>query len=118
MKLLLSLPEQAACKLSLFKHNHDYDWNATNDPDGQRLGSGGGTAWLLAESYKKELARRSFAEWLYQQKRFIVHGGGLSRRLPAYAPIGKPFIPIPVFRWKRGQELHQTLLDLQVSLGN
>ena len=41
-------------------------------------------------------------------------GGGQSRRLPAYAPAGKLLMPIPVFRWSRGQRLDQTLLDLPV----
>jgi galactokinase/mevalonate kinase-like predicted kinase len=46
--------------------------------------------------------------------KLVIHGGGESRRLPAYAPVGKPLVPIPVLRWSRGQQLDQTLLDLQV----
>jgi hypothetical protein len=32
--------------------------------------------------------------------------------LPAYAPGGKILMPVPVFRWSRGQKLDQSLLDL------
>src|SRR5690606_18862356 len=46
-------------------------------------------------------------------KKIIIHAGGQSRRLPAYAPSGKVLSPIPVFRWSRGQDLQQNLLDLQ-----
>lgn len=41
---------------------------------------------------------------------------GQSRRLPAYAPIGKVFTPIPVMRWAVGEKIDQTLLDLQMPL--
>jgi galactokinase/mevalonate kinase-like predicted kinase len=42
----------------------------------------------------------------------VIHGGGESRRLPAYAAASKLFIPIPALRWSRGQKLGQTLLGL------
>ena len=44
----------------------------------------------------------------------IIHSGGESRRLPAYAPYGKSLLPMPVFRWSKGQYLDQKLLDFQV----
>jgi len=49
-------------------------------------------------------------------KRILLHAGGQSRRLPAYAPSGKILTPIPVFRWARGQQLKQNLLSLQLPL--
>jgi hypothetical protein len=49
-----------------------------------------------------------------QQSQAVLHGGGQSRRLPAYAPVGKILMPLPVFRWARGQRLDQSLLDLQL----
>ena len=57
----------------------------------------------------------SFADWLRQSRKLILHAGGQSRRLPAYAPTGKLLMPIPVFRWSRGQRLDQSLLDLQLA---
>ena len=91
------------------------EWFCTNDPVGQKLGSGGGTAWLLQQAYKASLASDP-ASWLASEKRILLHAGGQSRRLPSYAPSGKILTPIPVFRWERGQRLSQDLLSLQVPL--
>ena len=44
----------------------------------------------------------------------MIYAGGMSRRLPAYATCGKIFTPIPVFRWKAGQKIDQSLLDIQL----
>ena len=81
-----------------------------------RLGSGGGTTWLLEASRRKEAPDVSVEEWLGQEKRILLHAGGQSRRLPGYAPSGKILTPIPVFRWARGQRLSQNLLSLQLPL--
>ena len=91
------------------------NWFATSDPTGQPLGSGGGTANLLAEAWRTTAPGEPFAGWLRQSRKLILHAGGLSRRLPAYAPVGKLLMPIPVFRWSRGQRLDQSLLDLQLA---
>lgn len=50
------------------------------------------------------------------ERLLLLHAGGQSRRLPAYAPSGKILTPIPVFRWERGQRLSQNLLQLQLPL--
>jgi len=91
------------------------EWFAAADPAGQPLGSGGGTANLLAEAWRATAPKESFDAWLRQSRKLILHAGGLSRRLPAYAPTGKLLMPIPVFRWSRGQRLDQSLLDLQLA---
>ena len=83
----------------------------TFDPPNRQLGSGGGTAYVLEQAWKKS-GESSFASWLNKSGKLIIHGGGESRRLPAYAAPGKLFIPIPVFRWSVGQRLDQTLLTL------
>ena len=87
----------------------------TCDPEGHRIGSGGGTAWLLMEAWRSE-SSDSFDAWLAAEKRILLHAGGQSRRLPSYAPSGKILTPIPVFRWERGQRLSQDLLSLQLPL--
>lgn len=92
------------------------EYFCTCDPEGHRIGSGGGTAWLLKQACLAEKADGDFAEWLSREKRILVHAGGQSRRLPAYAPSGKVLAPIPVFRWERGQRLSQDLLSLQLPL--
>ena len=91
----------------------DASWFLASDPQGGSLGSGGGTAHLLVEAWKATGAGRSFAGWLRAGRKMMIHGGGQSRRLPAYAPVGKPFLPLPVIRGALGQRLDQTLLDIQ-----
>ncbi|WP_321300392.1 bifunctional fucokinase/fucose-1-phosphate guanylyltransferase [uncultured Sphaerochaeta sp.] len=115
MDIMLSLPANAAKHFSLEKKSTNFQRLFTaSDPKNQQLGSGGGTAWLLTESFRNDNTEDDFHKWLHATKKVIIHGGGLSRRLPAYAPSGKPFLPVPVFRWVRGQRLDQTLADLQV----
>jgi len=165
MKKLLSLPpnlvRSTTGDLTVF---HDITGRPTDqyfctcDPDGHRIGSGGGTAWLLWQAFlsekvivnseefatapqnnnaagANELAAAPqdtiaagansslftflsslFIHWLKQEKRILIHAGGQSRRLPAYAPSGKLLTPVPVFRWERGQRLAQDLLSLQLPL--
>jgi galactokinase/mevalonate kinase-like predicted kinase len=85
---------------------------ATFDPPGSQLGSGGGTAYLLEQAWRKDGAD-SFFQWLKNSSKLLIHSGGESRRLPAYAAPGKLFMPVPALRWKYGQRLDQTLLDMQ-----
>ncbi len=136
MKKLLSLPPNL---VGCFHEVTGYDrkeWFCSHDPVGKKLGSGGGTAWLLEECFRKETGDRrketgerrqeegdrrqeageTFERWLAAEKRLLLHAGGQSRRLPAYAPSGKILTPIPVFRWERGQRLSQDLLSLQIPL--
>lgn len=116
MKKLLSLPPNlVGCFHEITGYGRD-EWFCTNDPVGHRIGSGGGSAWLLQSCYEAEADGRTFDEWLSSDKRLLLHAGGQSRRLPAYAPSGKVLTPIPVFRWARGQKLSQDLLSLQVPL--
>lgn len=115
MKKLLSLPPNAVSKYLSINQLSEDEYFCTSDPVGHKLGSGGGTTWLLEQAAQHEHAT-SFSTWLGQEKRILVHAGGQSRRLPAYAACGKTSIPIPVFRWIRGQKIDQTLLDLQLPL--
>lgn len=116
MKKLLSLPPNLVGCFHDITHTDKKEWFCTSDPVGRKLGSGGGTAWLLEACRKEEAGNVSLTEWLAQEKRILLHAGGQSRRLPGYAPSGKILTPIPVFRWARGQRLTQNLLSLQVPL--
>ncbi len=116
MKKLLSLPPNlVGCFHHITGYSHD-EWFCTNDPVDRKLGSGGGTAWLLTECHRQEQIGRTFDEWLADEKRILLHAGGQGRRLPSYAPSGKVLTPLPVFRWERGQRLSQDLLSLQMPL--
>ena len=133
MKKLLSLPPNVVDSFHDITGLSRDEYFCTCDPVGHRLGSGGGTAWLLHQAFLKEKAKGNdeqaqadpshsarhaslFEDWLAKEKRILVHAGGQSRRLPAYAVQGKALMPVPVFRWERGQRIGQTLLDLQLPL--
>lgn len=116
MKKLLSLPPNLVECFHDIMHADRKEWFCTSDPVGRKLGSGGGTAWLLDACRKEEGEETGLADWLAREKRILLHAGGQSRRLPGYAPSGKILTPIPVFRWARGQRLTQNLLSLQLPL--
>lgn len=152
MKKLLSLPPNL---VNCFHDITGYDrsrWFVSNDPVGKKLGSGGGSTWLLEQCFLSEISTneastvnipaavdqssasetptsaaakpisggvdddKAFLGWLSKEKRLLLHAGGQSRRLPAYAPSGKILTPIPVARWERGQRLEQNLLQLDMPL--
>ena len=115
-ELLLSLPPRMCeqiveCEPEIAKQSF-----FANDPVDSQLGSGAGTAFLLQQawlnSHQQGAGRRNFTQWLCDRQHIVIHGGGESRRLPAYAAASKLFIPIPTLRWSRGQKLGQTLLSL------
>ena len=118
MKKLLSLPPNLVDCFHDIEHADRGEWFCTSDPIGSKLGSGGGTTWLLEACMRSEVgeANVSPADWLPNEKRILLHAGGQSRRLPGYAPSGKILTPVPVFRWARGQRLSQNLLSLQLPL--
>ena len=120
MKKLLSLPPNLVNSFHEITGLNKDEWFCTNDPIGVKLGSGGGTTWLLQAAYSDEKTGSphevSFDDWLSKERRLLLHAGGQSRRLPSYGPSGKILTPIPVFRWERGQRLSQDLLSLQIPL--
>ncbi|NQU24575.1 MAG: hypothetical protein HQ567_25105, partial [Candidatus Nealsonbacteria bacterium] len=87
------------------------------DPQGRRIGSGGSTLRCLIEVLRRELhndarALRDPAAWhevLCRLRILILHAGGDSRRLPAYAACGKLFVPVPA-----PGELFGSLFDRQL----
>jgi galactokinase/mevalonate kinase-like predicted kinase len=107
MQKLLSLPPNLVAAFHQLEQLDADEWFCTSDPIGRKLGSGGGTTQLLQARY---------GDALPDEKRIVLHAGGQSRRLPAYATSGKVLTPIPVFRWERGQRLEQNLLSLQMPL--
>ena len=116
MKKLLSLPPNLVDSFHDVTGESRDEFFCTSDPLGHRLGSGGGTTWLLEECWRNEAPDVEFDQWLQSEKRILIHAGGQSRRLPSYAPSGKILTPVPVFRWEIGQRLSQDLLHLQLPL--
>jgi len=115
MKHLISVPTNTIPHFHTLSGLSPENWFVTSDPEGKRVGSGGGTAHLLTELFHQE-EDTTFDRWLAKEKRVLIHAGGQSRRLPAYAPLGKSLLPMPVFRWSRGQQLNQRLIHLQTPL--
>ena len=116
MKKLLSLPPNLVGSFHDVTGLSRDEYFCTCDPVGHRLGSGGGTAWLLQEAMRSEASDASFSDWLSKEKRILIHAGGQSKRLPSYAVSGKVLMPLPVFRWERGQKLSQDLMSVQLPL--
>lgn len=109
MKKLLSLPPNLVGSFHEISGLSHEEYFCTCDPEGTKVGSGGGTTWLLKEAYKAHFMEDG-------ERAILLHAGGQSRRLPGYASSGKVLTPVPVFRWARGQRIDQTLLDLQMPL--
>jgi len=91
------------------------------DPGGRRVGSGGSTICSLLAVLDREMTglggdRASPELWtglLRQLRILIIHAGGDSRRLPAYSPCGKLFVPLP---GAGDSALATTLFDRQLPL--
>jgi len=111
-QLLLSLPPNLCAALPDCDPELAARCFATCDPPETQLGSGGGTVWLLEQAWRAS-GVPDFAHWLEAGLKLLVHAGGESRRLPAYAATGKLLMPVPALRWKYGQRIDQTLLDMQ-----
>lgn len=109
IRKLLSLPPRSAEVFCSLMGRGGDEWFAGSDPEGRKLGSGGGTVWLL------EKAPPIPPCW-GEQKQIVIHAGGQSRRLPAWAAMGKVLMPLPVWDKTRGYKIGQTLLDAQLPL--
>lgn len=105
-RYLLSLPPHVATHYVALTHADPRRWFASSDPQDRKVGSGGGTVWLIRQ---EELARELAAGDTYDQRRIIIHAGGESRRLPAYAACGKLLTPAP---HPSGVPLLRTLVDV------
>lgn len=79
--------------------NEVVHWRVIPDPRGRRVGSGGSTLWVLHELARALLGRKpeakSLADLFAGQRILVIHSGGDSRRLCAYAAQGKVFTPLP-----------------------
>ncbi len=90
------------------------------DPGGRRIGSGGSTLCCLMEVLARRLGRslrtagpKEWLEVLRKLRILIVHAGGDSKRLPAYGPCGKIFVPVP---GESDSALPLTLFDRQLPI--
>lgn len=68
MQKLLSLPPNLVQSFHELERVNRTDWFCTSDPVGKKLGSGGGTSWLLEECYNEYSDGATFGEWLEKKK--------------------------------------------------
>lgn len=109
MNLLLSLPPNVVNAESVLPVTGKAECvYVDSDPSDRKLGSGGGTVWI-ASRFAQRHPQASGPQ-------VIIHGGGQSRRVPAYAAVGKSLTPVPVLRWATGECIDRTMLDLQLPL--
>ncbi|HTQ30823.1 MAG TPA: L-fucokinase [Opitutaceae bacterium] len=88
------------------------------DPAGRKLGSGGGTVHVLHQAWLASAPsgrRADLAAWLGASSKLVLHSGGESRRLPAYAALGKAFLPLPTLDGPAPRRFDQMLADFQIS---
>ena len=82
MKVLLSLPPNLVESFHEITGLPKEEFFCASDPIGHRVGSGGGTTYLIEKSG-------------VSGKKIIIHAGGESRRLPSYSTSGKILTPMP-----------------------
>lgn len=116
MRVLLSLPPKLSHDFHQIENKSQEDYFCAHDPLGAKLGSAGATVHIMESAWRDSGRTENLSSWLPSQKRIIIHAGGQSRRLPAYAPSGKILTPMPLLSWARGQKYGQHLLDLQLPL--
>ena len=63
MKKLLSLPPNLVDGFHDITGLPENEWFCTNDPVERKLGSGGGTTWLMRQCHEKWSNGLSFDEW-------------------------------------------------------
>ncbi len=113
-QILLSLPPAMARDFGDDPGRQFPEWFAACDPPGVKFGSGGGVVHILHEDWKACGRPGRFEQWVGEFPKLVMLAGGQSRRLPAYAPVGKIFTPMPVLRWSLGQSIDGTLLDFML----
>ncbi len=97
------------------------------DPNDRRVGSGGSTLIALTEVVRRRALAQTprsrapkiapLSDLLAGQRILIIHSGGDSRRLPAYAAQGKVFAPLPCdSAWDRQADLFDLVLQDTASI--
>jgi len=92
IRKLLSLPPNLVESFHDLENASREEWFCTSDPVGSKLGSGGGTAWLLESCRKEENNYTERKAWLAAESRILLHAGGFPSRagLQIHVPL-RPF---------------------------
>ena len=78
MQKLLSLPPNLIDSFHQLEEVNHTDWFCTSDPVGSKLGSGGGTTWLLQACHQAFAPEETFSKWIGNEKKILLHAGGQS----------------------------------------
>ena len=114
IQYLLTLPPRMAAEFEELEGRRRPEWFAASDPPGPPLGSGGGTANLLAQAWRRTPPANRLTTGCGKAASSFSMPAARAGACPPTRPTGKLLMPIPVFRWARGQRLDQSLLDLQL----
>ena len=92
-------------------------WRVIPDPGDRSLGSGMSTISVLADLATTLFSGGETVDACFRGKRaLVIHSGGDARRIPAYAALGKAFLPMPCDVIPPGrspwQRLPAAILDL------
>jgi galactokinase/mevalonate kinase-like predicted kinase len=110
----LNSPEGARAWMDRLSQVHPGGVFVGTDPAQKRLGSGGGTVNLLHQAWLATERRLTLEEWLDSTQKLVLHAGGESRRLPAYAALSKAFLPLPALERLQPRRFDQVLYDFQI----
>ena len=72
MKKLLIIATKSGGMFHDIMHADHKEWFCTSDPVGKKLGSGGGTAWLLNACREEEDKDAALGDWLAREKRILA----------------------------------------------
>jgi fucokinase len=93
------------------------DWAVIPDPKGTRVGSGAATILALLHAARHFATPGTRSNPFAGRNTLILHSGGDSRRLPAYAARGKIFAPTPcITRSGQAADLFDLVLEDFLSL--
>ena len=70
MQKLLSLPPNLIHCFHELEGVNRTDWFCTSDPVGSKLGSGGGTTWLLQACHQEFAPQVPFSDWIGREKEY------------------------------------------------
>ena len=97
MQKLLSLPPNLVQSFHELERVNRTDWFCTSDPVGKKLGSGGGTSWLLEECYNEYSDGATFGEWLEKEKRIIYYINVSKIEHENYNPFHQGILTVCIF---------------------
>ncbi|MFT0228804.1 bifunctional fucokinase/fucose-1-phosphate guanylyltransferase [Bacteroides thetaiotaomicron] len=89
MQKLLSLPPNLIDSFHQLEEVNHTDWFCTSDPVGSKLGSGGGTTWLLQACHQAFAPEETFSKWIGNEKKDFAACGRTKPPLARLCSFGQ-----------------------------